>query len=301
MAASSAQLIPFPQRRRVDRAEGVALALEVWAEGGRPVLFAHGFGQTRGAWAESARRLAAAGYQPWTLDARGHGDSDRNPPSRGYRMDEFIDDLQAVAESLPARPVLVGASMGGLLGIAAQARGGCFDALVLVDITPRWDAGGVARILDFMGAHPHGFASLEAAADAIAAYLPHRPRKSAAALQAVLRQGGDGRWRWHWDPRLLNDIGRAGDAAQQAQLAEAARRITVPTLLVSGGRSDLIGDEHVAHFLELVPHARHQRIADATHMVAGDRNDVFTDAILGFLASTTLVSAAPTAAAVPGA
>jgi pimeloyl-ACP methyl ester carboxylesterase len=290
-----------PDLRHVARDDGVLLALDVWANGGRPVLFAHGFGQTRGAWAESARRLAAAGYQPWTLDARGHGDSGRNPAGRGYRMDEFIDDLQAVAESLPARPVLVGASMGGLLGIAAQASAACFDALVLVDITPRWDARGVERILDFMGAHPEGFASLDAAADAIAAYLPHRPRKSAESLRAVLRQNADGRWRWHWDPRLLKDIGRAGDAAQQAQLAEAARAIAVPTLLVSGGRSDLIGDDHVAHFLELVPHAQHHRIADATHMVAGDRNDVFTDAILSFFTATPLEPAAPPVAAVPGA
>ena len=75
-----------PELRHVARGDGVVLALDVWAERGRPVLFAHGFGQTRGAWAESARRLAAAGYQPWTLDARGHGDSGRNPADRGYRM-----------------------------------------------------------------------------------------------------------------------------------------------------------------------------------------------------------------------
>lgn len=264
-------------------ADGVSLAIEDWHGAGQPVLFAHGFGQTRGAWTASAAALARAGYAPLAMDARGHGDSDRNPEGDGYRMEQFVDDLTAVVATLRQPPVLVGASMGGLLGIAAQARGCAFRALVLVDITPRWDARGVERIMQFMGAFPHGFESLQSAADAIASYLPHRPRKSEAALGAVLRPR-DGRWHWHWDPRLLNDIGRAGDQHQQG-LVEAARSICVPTLLVSGGRSDLVGDHHVEEFLALVPHAQHVRIADATHMVAGDRNDVFTDAILAFLST----------------
>jgi pimeloyl-ACP methyl ester carboxylesterase len=275
--------------------DGLRLRAERWGQLGRPVLFTHGFGQTRGAWSASARRLAEIGYTAWTLDARGHGDSGRNPGPRAYAFEQFIDDLREVAAQMPQAPVLVGASMGGLVGIAAQARHACFAAMVLVDITPRWDARGVERILGFMGAHPDGFASLDAAADAVAAYLPHRPRKTPEALRAVLRQRSDGRWGWHWDPRLLDDIGRAGEAVQEG-LRRAARQIEIPTLLVSGGRSDLIGAQHVDDFLRLVPHAQHLRIDEATHMVAGDRNDAFTDAIVGFLDGLT-DAAAPAAAA----
>ncbi|MCK7592141.1 alpha/beta fold hydrolase [Pseudomarimonas salicorniae] len=291
MAACPDQLDPCPTPVRVDAADGVALRLDRWSERGQPVLLTHGFGQTRGAWSASARRLAELGYAPWTLDARGHGDSGRNPPGRGYAFEQFIEDAREVSARLPARPVLVGASMGGLIGIMAQARYASFSALVLVDITPRWDSRGVERILGFMGAHPDGFESLEAAADAVAGYLPHRPRKTPDAMRAVLRRRADGRWCWHWDPRLLEDIGRAGESAQHA-LSEAAREISVPTLLVSGGRSDLIGAQHVEEFMRLVPHAQHRRIDDATHMVAGDRNDAFTDAIVAFLDA-----AAPAAAA----
>lgn len=269
----------------VAASDGLRLRLDCFAEGGRPVLFTHGFGQTRGAWSASARRLAELGYAPYTLDARGHGDSQRNPGDQRYRLEQFIDDARDVAAWLPAPPILVGASMGGLVGIAAQSRHACFAAMVLVDIAPRWDSRGVERILGFMGAHPDGFDSLEAAADAVAGYLPHRPRKTHDSLRSVLRQRDDGRWCWHWDPRLLDDIGRAGESVQEA-LREAARSIRVPTLLVSGGLSDLIGDPHVDDFLRLVPHAQHQRIEDATHMVAGDRNDAFTDAILAFLAGS---------------
>jgi pimeloyl-ACP methyl ester carboxylesterase len=275
----------------ITASDGLTLRADHWAVPGQPILFTHGFGQTRGAWTASALRLAEAGFAAYTLDARGHGDSARNPPDQRYRFDEFVDDVHRVASSLPRRPILVGASMGGLVGIMAQSRHACFSAMVLVDITPRWDSRGVERILGFMGAHPDGFDSLEAAADAVAAYLPHRPRKTPDALRAVLRQRDDGRWCWHWDPRLLDDIGRAANTVQE-HLRDAARDMTAPTLLVSGGQSDLIRAQHVEDFLRLVPHAQHQCIDDATHMVAGDRNDAFTDAILAFLDA-----AAPAAAA----
>lgn len=285
-ACPSPRLILPPQRDDLRSADGVILARDRWGPptAAADVVFAHGFGQTRGAWSASAARLAEAGYVSLTLDARGHGDSGRNPADRPYRMEQLIDDLIASAGAEPAPCVLVGASMGGLLGIAAQHLARPFRALVLVDIAPRWDAGGVGRILDFMGAHPHGFASLDEAATRIAAYLPHRPRKSDDALRAVLRQAADGRWHWHWDPRLLDDVGRAGDGYQDA-LEAAARSIRIPTLLISGGRSELIGDHHVEQFLQLVPHAEHRRIDDATHMVVGDRNDLFTDSILDFLST----------------
>src|SRR5690606_33977140 len=137
------------------------------------VLFAHGFGQTRRAWSASAGRVAQRGYRALAYDARGHGASDRNPPDLAYAAQQFIDDLIVVAGELPQPPVLVAASMGGLFGLAAEARWpGLFRAMVLVDITPRWEAAGMQRILGFISAFPEGFASLDEAADAIAAYLP---------------------------------------------------------------------------------------------------------------------------------
>lgn len=279
--------------------DGALLTHDRWkshAERGH-ILFLHGFGQTRQSWGPTALRLAAAGYSSHALDGRGHGQSAWNGANHPYRMEQFSDDLADVLAQLPRKPVLVGASMGGLLGLLAEGEApGGFEALVLVDITPRWDAGGVARILDFMSAHPEGFDDLEHAADEIAAYLPHRRRrKSPDELSSLLVQRHDGRWRWHWDPRLMDEVARDGER-HQPRLMQAAARVQAPTLLVSGGLSDLVSDATVDEFLKLVPHARHVRIADATHMVAGDRNDAFTDAILDFL--TTL---SPRGATGPGA
>jgi pimeloyl-ACP methyl ester carboxylesterase len=57
----------------------------------------------------------------------------------------------------------------------------------------------------------------------------------------------------------------------------------VPTLLVRGRESDVVGPRGVEEFLEAVPHARFVDVTGAGHMVAGDRNDVFTEAVVEFL------------------
>ncbi|HYG06580.1 MAG TPA: alpha/beta hydrolase [Stenotrophomonas sp.] len=257
------------------------------------VLLAHGFGQTRTAWDDTARVLAEAGYAALSYDARGHGESTRNPAGLRYDGTQFTDDMIVLAGEMSPPPVLVAASMGGLFGLLAESRWpGLFRAMVLVDITPRWETAGVERILRFMTAYPDGFDSLHAAADAIAAYVPHRPRKSDQALRKLLHEGEGGRWYWHWDPRLIDELAGGDAFAQQEVLLQAAAQVRCPVLLVSGGRSDLVTPQTVAEFLALVPHAQHVRLADATHMLAGDENSAFTAAVLHYLDALPPVHAA---------
>ena len=273
--------------------DGLVLAADRFDAAGTGVLLGHGFGQTRQAWSATQRRLAGAGHGSVAWDLRGHGRSARNPADRPYAGEQFVADTVAVAATFDTPPVLVGASMSGLIGLFAQARHRPFAALVLVDITPRWEASGVERILGFMNAHPDGFESYEHAAERIAAYLPHRrARKSPSRLAHLLVPRADGRLAWHWDPRLLTEFIPA-TADLQAPLEAACRTLDVPVLLVSGARSDLVTTRTVDHFLELAPHARHVQLPDATHMVAGDDNDAFAGAVLDFLSD---LSAAPTAA-----
>ena len=271
------------------RLDGAGLALAGSRHHGRPgadaspsVLYAHGFGQTRRAWAATASILAAHGHAGLAYDARGHGDSGFNADDDPYTGHQFTDDLIVLAGELPRPPVLVAASMGGLFGLLAEARWpGLFRAMVLVDITPRWESAGLERILAFMTAFPEGFASLEQAAESIAAYLPHRRPRGAGsgALRGLLRQAADGRWRWHWDRRLVDELARDSHRHQD-DIATATRAVRCPLLLVSGGRSDLVSARTVADFLELAPHARHVQLPEATHMLAGDDNDLFTATVL---------------------
>jgi pimeloyl-ACP methyl ester carboxylesterase len=252
-----------------------------------PVILMHGGGQTRHAWAGTALRLAAAGYHVVSYDARGHGDSAWSH-NGDYSADALIADLRAVAQTLAAPPVLIGASMGGMTSMVALGElGASFArALVLVDIAARLEPSGVARVLDFMRAHTAGFARLDDALDAVAAYNPHRPRpRDTKGLSKNLRLR-DGRWYWHWDPRFLDHATRtqAGEAlVQQKRREAAARKITVPTLLVRGGSSDVVSPEGARALQELIPHAELADVAEAGHMVAGDRNDLFSDAVIEFL------------------
>jgi non-heme chloroperoxidase len=131
-----------------------------------------------------------------------------------------------------------------------------------------------------MHSAPNGFASVDEAADAVASYLPHRPRpKDTSGLMKNLRLRDDGRYHWHWDPKMFNGMGeRSMDA-----LRDAARGLTAPTLLVRGGMSEVLTEEGAKDFLTLVPHAEFADIAGADHMVAGDRNDAFNAATFDFL------------------
>jgi pimeloyl-ACP methyl ester carboxylesterase len=281
---------------RLPTGDGMTLAFDTLLASGDepPVLLAHGFGQTRQSWSATQRRLAAAGHSSLAYDMRGHGETERNRPDLPYATGQFVADLHRAADALPPGAVLVGASMGGLTGLLAQAQRPRFAALVLVDVTPHWENDGAERIQRFMGAHPGGFADYDDAASAIAAYLPHRRERKRPEQLRHLLQARDGRLHWHWDPRLLEDFRIVGDALQ-AEVAAAARRIDIPVLLISGGRSDLVSDRTVADFLARVPHARHERLPEATHMVAGDDNDAFSDVLLRYLGaqSSSIPASAP--------
>lgn len=266
-------------------AGGVPLAVDRYGPAdGAPVVLLHGGGQTRHAWGATARGLGAAGYHVLSLDLRGHGDSGWSP-TRDYGFEAFRDDVLRVLDTLGRPAVLVGASMGGIAALLAtgEETEDRVRALVLVDITPQVGGPGTDRIIDFMNANPEGFADVHEAADAVASYLPHRPRpKNPAGLMKNLRDRG-GRLHWHWDPSF---IARAANDrhADSDRLAQAARRIAVPTLLVRGDESEVVRPEDVETFHALMPHAEVVDVRGAGHMVAGDQNTVFGEAVLTYLA-----------------
>lgn len=267
------------------RGSGLDLVADLAGQREAPLLlFLHGSGQTRQSWRKALAVAQSRGISAVAIDMRGHGDSDWAQDA-AYGVDAFADDLEAIAESLPEPPIVVGASLGGLAGIIAASRAAAlFRALVLVDITTRIERTGAQEVIDFMGSAEKGFASLEEAADAVARYLPHRPRpKETSGLARNLRRRDDGRYYWHWDPAFHEHGKRASKAARDpAELDAAARRLRIPTLLIRGRRSRILSDEGVRTFLELVPHAEYVDIADAHHMVAGDANDAFNAAVFDF-------------------
>jgi len=275
-----------PERLHVATAAGITLAGERFGAPNNlpPVLLLHGGGQTRHSWTGTAMRLAARGYEAWTVDLRGHGESDWAPDG-DYTTEAMVEDLDAVRNAIGRPAVLVGAAIGGMVALMSEGllRPGRLRALVLVDIATQLEQEGVDRIVSFMSAAPEGFASLQEAADSIAAYRPNRPRlTNLDGLRKNLRLCADGRWRWHWDPAFLTGK-TSGERRDPHTLGAAARALRLPTLLVRGRMSDMLSLDGVATFLEQCVQAEFIDIADAGHMVVGDRNDAFTDAVIGFI------------------
>ena len=238
--------------------KGLALVADVYgASASPPAVFFHGSGQTRQSWGRAADALSGQGWRVYTVDHRGHGDSDRAPKGKSDTA--------------------------------------LFRGLVLVDIAPTIDLEGARRIVAFMSANPDGYESLDDASVAIGAYRGNgKGAPSHAGLERVLRQGDDGRWRWHWDPRLLDSrrvwladpsLARVALESLRSAMMTGAARLDVPTLLVRGGSSDLITTEAAQELVGAIPHATFVDVTGAGHMVAGDRNDAFTAEVLRFAAA----------------
>ncbi|WP_167098664.1 alpha/beta fold hydrolase [Mycobacterium sp. DL592] len=247
------------------------------------ILMLHGGGQNRFSWKNTGQVLADRGLHVVALDARGHGDSDR-APNGVYTVDALCGDVLRVLDQIGRPVVLIGASMGGLTGILVAKLAGPqkVTKLVLVDVVPRIEEKGTSRIHDFMAGHVHGFDTLEQAADAIAAYLPHRKRtKNLDGLKKNLRHR-DGRWFWHWDPAFLKPV-EAEEFVRVEELEQAAAELTIPILLIRGRQSDVVSTEGVEDFLAKVPHAEFVELSEAGHTAAGDDNDAFSDAVVAFV------------------
>jgi pimeloyl-ACP methyl ester carboxylesterase len=251
-----------------------------------PVLFLHGGGQTRHAWGRTAEQVAANGWRSVSLDLRGHGESEWEA-NGDYSFTAYCADCIAVADQLGRPPVLVGASLGGMSAMLAEGTSDrvVSSGLVLVDIAPVTNREGVERIGAFMRSGIDGFDTLEDAAAAIAAYTPQRVRAfNPEGLRKVLRERNE-KWYWHWDPAIISRERTEVVAKRFSGLLEVAmNNIAVPTMLVRGMLSDVVTQEGVDDIVSRLPDITVVEVPGAGHMIAGDQNGAFTDAVTWFLA-----------------
>lgn len=276
----------------VDGVGGTRIVADQLGDPDKPaVVFLHGGGQTRRSWGKAAAAVAERGWQAVTVDLRGHGESDWSEDG-DYRLASFAGDVGEVLRHLPPDPVLVGASLGGFttMLLVGEISRGIARAVVLVDIVPNMNPSGAMRIHNFMADRmKSGFESLDEVADAIAEYNPHRPRPTDLdGLRTNLRRRGD-RWYWHWDPKFISNTAsnpphELTDVDRMHAAVDAILADDVPMLLVRGQMSDLVSQESADEFLARFPSVEFVDVHGAGHMVAGDRNDIFADAILDFLA-----------------
>ena len=278
-----------PETVEFSGVDGITLIADEWNRGaatterGPSILMLHGGGQNRFSWKNTGQVLADQGLHVVAVDTRGHGDSDR-APGADYALESLSGDVLHIIDAIGAPVAIIGASMGGLTGILVASLAGPekVTKLVLVDVVPRFEKDGSARIRDFMFNHVHGFDSLEEAADAVAEYLPQRTKpRSPEGLKKNLRRR-DGRWYWHWDPAFLT-APKDDPFERIDKLEEAAMGLQIPILLIRGKLSDVVSTAGVEDFLQKVPAAEFVELSGAGHTAAGDDNDAFSETVVEFV------------------
>jgi pimeloyl-ACP methyl ester carboxylesterase len=285
--------MPGYTKRPVDFEGGAGrLAGDRWTPAGLSrgvVLLLHGGGQTRHSWREAGPTLAEDGWTAIAIDFRGHGDSDRAADGR-YQADSMAEDVLRVVDAIGEPPVIIGASLGGLTGLMiAGEHPAALRALILVDAVPRIERDGSRRVFEFMRSAPGGFGSLEEAAEAVRAYQPHRARPvNLDGMRKNVRLAEDGRWYWHWDPKMMQRPDWAEMGRLAARTRAAATAVRIPVLLVRGQLSDVVSADGAADLLATIPQARYTDVAGTGHMVAGDDNSVFLERVAEFLDSQVL-------------
>jgi pimeloyl-ACP methyl ester carboxylesterase len=238
--------------------------------GKKPLLFLHGGGLTAHTWDLVCLALRQD-YRCLALDLRGHGDSEWSP-EMDYGIAAHSGDVEALIDHLGLDGLgLVGMSLGGLTAIAYAGRHAArLSALVIVDSGPEGREEGARRIQEFVAA-PAEFASIDEVIERALSFNPRRdPKLLRRSLQHNLRRMPDGKLTWKHDRRHRAKFDAAEWARRRQGLWDEVARITCPTLVVRGGRSDVFHDEDAEKLAKALPRGSWVRVEDAGHTVQGD-------------------------------
>lgn len=213
-----------------------------------------------------------AAFDTYVLDVRGRGLSDASP-SIDYGLDAQADDVAALVAALGLpRTSLVGHSMGARIAARAALRGiGGLESVVLVDPP----VSGPNR-RDYPGKLPWYIDSMALAragtdAEGMRAFCP-------TWTDAELQLRAE--WLHTCDERAVRT---SYEGFHTDDFHADAARLTVPSLLITAGRGDVVRDDDVVELQRATPSMRHVRVPDAGHMIPWDNAAGFYAAFGDFL------------------
>ncbi len=212
--------------------------------GRTPVLCLHGLTRNSADFEDLAPHLAQS-RRVLALDVRGRGRSDIDPDPSRYHAGTYVGDVAALLASLGIeRVILVGTSMGGIIGmIYGAAHPDSLAGLVLNDIGPEIDPGGLARIAGYVGRGGPVTSWAEAAAAVRAINEIAFPQADDAFwdrfARRTYREEADGRIVPAYDPRIADAMAEAGAApADMWPIFDLLEKI--PILVIRGAQSDIL-------------------------------------------------------------
>jgi len=278
-------MLEAPIDRRV-RAHGLELHYLDWGGTARtPAIALHGFALNCHSWDEVAPRLRSR-LHLLAFDQRGHGLSDRADRVEDYTRENMVADLECAVRALDlARPVVIGHSMGGMNAMIFAARHPeIVRALVLVDVGPEVSVDGTREVGLFV-AGPYELDSLDDWVEHTHRYYPWRSKERIRArLEVSLRETPGGKLAKQYDERFRGGFG--GVAEGRDELADVARRLRCPTLLVHGAESPVLTREMAERFAAAADCVELVSIPGAGHSVAGDKPEEFLKVVESFLDAT---------------
>ncbi len=221
-----------------------------------PLLCLTGLTRNSQDYADLAQHFAAT-RRVICPDYRGRGRSAYDPDWRNYDPMVYLGDIGHILMANDIhRAIVVGTSLGGLLAMGlAVMRPTSIAAIVINDIGPDVDPGGLARIVDFIGVDrpqpdwPSAVAMLRKA-------LPRLAIRDAdwweRFARATFREGADSALHFDWDIALVEKLKRSQGAIQDLWPLFRALR-DIPTLTVRGAISDVLTEEGLQRMIAAKP------------------------------------------------
>jgi pimeloyl-ACP methyl ester carboxylesterase len=264
--------------------DGLRIHYTEWGSPTAPgVLMLHGLNVQCHTWDPVARELAGD-FHVICMDMRGHGDSDW--ARAGYRVRSMSRDVHGLIEVLGLGPVhLVGHSAGVRVAIAVAAeRPETILHLALSDAGPANSKSGAIAMLEFIRATTNlrGFRSEEEARDFYLGFHPEwRSDFIDLHVQYQLRRNWAGKLVPKADPDV-QWITSSVSLPDVDYLWECAPKLSMPTLLMVGRRSNVLDEDVVEKMLASMPNST-VRWFDTGHYVPREKPEEFTAVLVDFL------------------
>jgi pimeloyl-ACP methyl ester carboxylesterase len=265
---------------------GLKIHYIAWGTTGKPpLLLLHGGMQNAHSWDLTAVALKRE-FDVVAIDLRGHGDSAWSDEG-AYSHADHAKDIAGLIDHLGwEKPIVMGLSLGGLSGARfAYDHPDMPKRLVIIDVGPQLNLTGVTRIMDFTGG-PAEFDSIDEFIARAIDYNPRRnPDQMRYSLTHNLKQLPSGKYTWKYDRRIGR--GREGKPVDRVpsfeDMWEGLSRITCPTLVLRGAKSDIFAEETGLRMAETIPDCRFVTVPDAGHTVPQDNASEFLKAVTPFL------------------
>lgn len=236
--------------------------------GGLPVLCLPGLTRNSRDFAALAQHMSAR-HEVIAADLRGRGLSAWDPDPTHYHLTHYVEDAWSLLDSRGTeRAVIVGTSLGALMGMVMATRPDRIAGVVLNDAGPELDLAGLLRIGSYAGKLPPVRSWAEAAAQARTVhekavpgltdeqwmdYARRNYRETAAGVPVP-----------DMDPKIAS--GFKQPPTGPLQMWPLWAQITgVPMLVIRGGVSDLLSASTVERMLREKPDLEHLTVPNRGH------------------------------------